>query len=570
MSKPHQSVVRNQGYTRAAVSHIERHNERKNENYSNIDVDLTQTCNNVYFKNSDSTYLGAFDKMVQDDEISTRGLKLNNEGTKPESNIVAEMIFDVNTEYFEMHHEQHGYASAHEFANAFYYDAYQMAVKEVGDEKYILSAVMHADERNKGLSEELGRDVFHYHLHVTYIPVVQKEIFWTKRCKDLALVGTVKEVINQVNHSKKWESEKEVGEDGKERLVYSYSKLQDRYHDHMKAAGYSGFERGKEKSTAKHLSVLEYKAKMRQAELDDKISKLELADMEKDEVQTEIGNLRDERNSLRAETDLLQFEKEQLETEVAPLRELQKLKIETEKIKTPPKPSFGTNVKIPYEDLLKLKKMANTYIANRDEIKNLRTRTADVEKRETAATDKEKKLNAREKNLVGKETALAEAADIKADRDRLQSHSQWQSGAMAERDVKISVQSEKLTEAYDAIAHIVKAARLLKYAGNNLAEYKNENLTEKQYAMLDALANYGVRLATKNNFQSQAEEMRKFVSLASNIEDEMKILVPHLYPKQLTSYEKLLQKREQQNSKNENQPPTKPLQKSRSYSRDDR
>jgi len=33
MSKPHQSVVRNQGYTRAAVGHIERHNERKNVNY---------------------------------------------------------------------------------------------------------------------------------------------------------------------------------------------------------------------------------------------------------------------------------------------------------------------------------------------------------------------------------------------------------------------------------------------------------------------------------------------------------------------------------------------------------
>jgi len=51
-----------------------------------------------------------------------------------------------------------------------------MAVNEVGDEKYILSATMHADERNKGVSEQLGRDMYHYHLHVTYIPVVQKKI----------------------------------------------------------------------------------------------------------------------------------------------------------------------------------------------------------------------------------------------------------------------------------------------------------------------------------------------------------------------------------------------------------
>ncbi len=56
-----------------------------------------------------------------------------------------------------------------------------MAVAEVGDEKYILSATMHADERNKALSEQLGKDVYHYHLHVVYIPVVQKEILYSKQ-----------------------------------------------------------------------------------------------------------------------------------------------------------------------------------------------------------------------------------------------------------------------------------------------------------------------------------------------------------------------------------------------------
>ena len=146
-------------------------------------------------------------------EISTRGLKLNDTGTKPESSIAAEMIFDVNTDFFEEHYASHGYTSGYALAKAFYAEAYKMAVAEVGDEKYILAATMHADERNKGVSERLGRDVYHYHLHVTYIPVVQKEIKWTKRAKP-ELVGKVKEVINQVNHSKKWESEKVIGEDG--------------------------------------------------------------------------------------------------------------------------------------------------------------------------------------------------------------------------------------------------------------------------------------------------------------------------------------------------------------------
>ena len=138
---------------------------------------------------------------------------------------------------------------------------------ETGGEQYILSAVMHADERNKSLSEELGRDVYHYHLHVVYIPVVEKEIRWTKRCKDQALVGTVKEVIHQVSHSKKWASVKAMdekgepilAENGKAVLIPSYSLLQDRFYEHMKEAGFTDFERGVRGSTIQHLSVLDYK-----------------------------------------------------------------------------------------------------------------------------------------------------------------------------------------------------------------------------------------------------------------------------------------------------------------------
>ena len=63
---------------------------------------------------------------------------------------------------------------------------------------------MHADERNREASDRLGRDVFHYHLHVVYLPVVEKQIRWSKRCKDPALRGTVRETIMQVSHSKKW------------------------------------------------------------------------------------------------------------------------------------------------------------------------------------------------------------------------------------------------------------------------------------------------------------------------------------------------------------------------------
>ena len=157
-------------------------------------------------------------------------------------------MFDVNSAYFE---DRGGY----DYAKTFFAETYNLAVEEAGGEDYVLSAVLHADERNKALSKQYGRDVFHYHLHVVYVPVVDKEIRWSKRCKEPALVGTVRETIKQVSHSKKWPRFKD--ENG--HMVNSYSLLQDRFFEHMRAAGFTDFERGVRGSTAEHLSVLEYK-----------------------------------------------------------------------------------------------------------------------------------------------------------------------------------------------------------------------------------------------------------------------------------------------------------------------
>lgn len=61
---------------------------------------------------------------------------------------------------------------------------------------------MHADEINKAATDELGKEVYHYHLHAIVVPIVDKEILWSKCCKAPALLGTVREVIRQVSHSK--------------------------------------------------------------------------------------------------------------------------------------------------------------------------------------------------------------------------------------------------------------------------------------------------------------------------------------------------------------------------------
>lgn len=50
-----------------------------------------------------------------------------------------------------------------------------------------------------------------------------------------------------------------MGEDGKRRLAYSYSALQDRFYNFMKEVGYDNIQRGEKGSTTEHLDVLDFK-----------------------------------------------------------------------------------------------------------------------------------------------------------------------------------------------------------------------------------------------------------------------------------------------------------------------
>ena len=257
------TVARNQDLpTPDDVAKIQEHNEREKDSYSNQDIVPERTPLNVHFKSPTDDYVKMFEQMEQDGVISTRGLK-------PDAIKYGELVFDVNSAYFYNH-------GGYEFAKQFYADAYKAAVEIVGGEQYILSAVMHADERNRAMSEALGVNVYHYHLHVVYIPVVEKQILWSKRCKDESLRGTVKETITQVSRSKKWDSKPVLDEDGnpmlnakgKKILRSSYSVLQDDFFNFMRAAGYDDVERGERGSTEEHLSVSQFKVQAEQQRLE--------------------------------------------------------------------------------------------------------------------------------------------------------------------------------------------------------------------------------------------------------------------------------------------------------------
>ena len=232
--------VRNLAVSDKAVSNTQQHNEREKDSYRNPDIIPQRVAWNVHFKKPTASYTDLFAQLEAAGTISTRGLK-------PDATHYCELVFDVNSAYFDNH-------GGYEFAKQFYADAYKAAVQ----------------------TEALGREVYHYHLHVVYVPVVEKQILWSKRCKDKALVGTVKETVMQVSRSKKWASKPLLDDagkpvlqkNGKPVLKKSYSVLQDDFFNYMRTAGYTDIERGERGSTEEHLTVTQFKVQREQERLD--------------------------------------------------------------------------------------------------------------------------------------------------------------------------------------------------------------------------------------------------------------------------------------------------------------
>ena len=263
------SCARVKQYGSSDIGAAERHNERKNLSYDNINVVPERIPMNVHFKSpGEESYMDILRRMEENGQVSMRGLRQG-------ATLFDEIIIDVNTTYFER-------SGGYEYAKRFYEEAFHFVERKFGSE-YVISAVMHADEINKAATDDLGKDVYHYHLHAIVLPVVEKEIKWSKRCKDPELRGIVKEVIHQVSHSKKWASDipltDEIGniilrKNGKPKFRASYSILQDELYQHMTEHGFKGFQRGELGSTAENLTSLQYqimKDKERLADLQEKI-----------------------------------------------------------------------------------------------------------------------------------------------------------------------------------------------------------------------------------------------------------------------------------------------------------
>ena len=198
------AIIRNEKYKRENLKGIYRHNERRNKNYSNKNIDTSKSHLNYSIKEPTYSYEKEFDKIRE---------KYNLKGqVKTVSNIVCEYIITSDKEFFESIGENE--------TKRYFETAYKFVCEYKNlSEQYILSAKVHLDEETP-------------HLHLAFIPVVH-----TTDKKGNA--------IDKIACSEFWKAKD------------SYIQLQNAFYSYITENGFD-LERGKS-SSREHLSVKDYK-----------------------------------------------------------------------------------------------------------------------------------------------------------------------------------------------------------------------------------------------------------------------------------------------------------------------
>ena len=200
-------IIRNTKYKRENLKGIYRHNERKNKNYSNANIDKEKSYLNYSIKSPQYSYEKEFDLMREKYKLKGQ--------IKVVSNIACEYIITSDKEFFETIGEEE--------TKRYFETAYQFVTqyKDLG-EQYIMSAKVHMDEETP-------------HMHLIFLPVVH-----TKDKEGNA--------IDKLACSEFWKAKD------------SYRQLQNAFYDYMVSHNFK-LERGlpKEETEREHIDLKEYK-----------------------------------------------------------------------------------------------------------------------------------------------------------------------------------------------------------------------------------------------------------------------------------------------------------------------
>ena len=198
------AIIRNAKYKRENLKGIFRHNERRNKNYSNKNIDKEKSYLNYSLKDIPFTYEKEFDRIRK--EYNLKGQ------IKTVSNIICEYIITSDKAFFD--------SIGKDETKRYFETAYKFVCEYKGlGEQYILSAKVHMDEATP-------------HMHLVFIPVVH-----TTDKKGNA--------IDKIACSEFWKAKD------------SYRQLQNAFHFYITANGFN-LERGNP-SERVHLSVEDYK-----------------------------------------------------------------------------------------------------------------------------------------------------------------------------------------------------------------------------------------------------------------------------------------------------------------------
>lgn len=195
------AIIRNANYKKDNLAGLYKHNERKNTNYSNKDINKNTSIKNYSIKQCNTTYLNAIKLLQKENNLQGRIIKT--------TNVACELIITSDKEFFENIGEEE--------TKRYFQTAYDFVAnyKNLG-EKYILSAKVHMDETTP-------------HLHLVFIPVVHK------------LDKNTGKQIDKIACSEYWK--------GKD----SYRQLQDNFYKYISDKGFD-LERGKSRGT-KHIDT---------------------------------------------------------------------------------------------------------------------------------------------------------------------------------------------------------------------------------------------------------------------------------------------------------------------------
>ena len=201
------AIIRNTKYKRENLKGIYRHNERKNKNYSNANIDKEKSYLNYSIKTPQYSYEKEFERIRKQYDLKGQ--------IKTVSNIACEYIITSDKEFFERIGESE--------TKRYFETAYNFVAeyKNLG-EQYIISAKVHMDEETP-------------HMHLIFLPVVHTTDKKGNRIDKLAC-------------SEFWKAKD------------SYRQLQNAFYDYMTFHNFK-LERGIpiEESGRKHLDLKEYK-----------------------------------------------------------------------------------------------------------------------------------------------------------------------------------------------------------------------------------------------------------------------------------------------------------------------